>query len=152
MVNITLDIPQLPRFIEALAVAPEAMKTEEIVALTRSTFIAEAEIKSLTPRVTGRLFGAWSSRVDVATATGIVGNTTVYAPVIEFGSRPHDIYPRKAKALYFNGRFAKVVHHPGTQGQHPAERGLRNATFGITEEFRAAVQRVLAGVAGRSAI
>ena len=144
--QITISTPQLPRFIAAMERAPEEVKIETGVALTRSTLIVEAEIKARTPRVTSRLFGAWTSRVDVTAGIGIVGNTTVYAPIVEYGSRPHEIRPKNKKALYFNGRFAKVVHHPGTTGQHPAHRGLQGSTFRITTEFRAAVERVLARV------
>lgn len=44
-----------------------------------------------------------------------------YAIYLEFGTAPHIIRPKNAKALHWksggNDVFAKVVHHPGTQPQ-----------------------------------
>ena len=129
--------------------APADLKVESGIALTRGTLAVEAAIKRDTPRVTGNLFGHWTHSVGVEEGVGIVGNNLLYAPFVEFGTGPHDIRPKKAKALYFNGRFAKVVHHPGTKGQHPAERGLKAATPQVLAEFMAAAQRLLAKMAGK---
>ena len=42
-----------------------------------------------------------------------------YAPYVEYGTRPHVIYPRRARALRFEVRgktvFARYVRHPGTR-------------------------------------
>lgn len=54
---------------------------------------------------------------------GIMGTLTAtasYAAAVEFGTRPHAIRPRRAKALRFLGRggqvvFARSVQHPGTR-------------------------------------
>lgn len=51
-----------------------------------------------------------------------VGTNVVYAPFVEFGTRPHVIRPDTKKALKFTTKggttvFAKVVHHPGTRAQ-----------------------------------
>lgn len=58
-----------------------------------------------------------------------VYNDVSYAPVIEEGSRPHVIRPRRAKALRFRvgGQvvYAKIVHHPGTKAQHVLARAVR---------------------------
>jgi len=50
----------------------------------------------------------------------VVGSPLKYARFVEFGTRPHMIYPRRAKALHFFTRegkevFAKRVRHPGTR-------------------------------------
>lgn len=48
--------------------------------------------------------------------TALVGTNLPYAAIQHFGgkTRPHVIKPVTAKALYFNGRFAKSVSHPGS--------------------------------------
>ena len=49
-----------------------------------------------------------------------------YAPIVEKGSRPHEILPRFAKALAFPWkgamRFFKRVQHPGFPGRRFVER------------------------------
>lgn len=45
-----------------------------------------------------------------------VGTNAVYAPIHQFGGKtpPHKVAAKRAKALRFNGRFAKSVNHPGS--------------------------------------
>src|SRR5436190_1932671 len=38
--------------------------------------------------------------------------------MVEYGTRAHEIVPRTGRALFFDGRFAAHVSHPGTSG-HP---------------------------------
>ena len=150
MLELKLSVAGLERFETALSAAPEMWRIEEVAAITRSAFIAEGAIKTLTPVKTSRLRSAWAT--SVRPGVGVVGNTTVYAPMVEFGTKPHDIEPKKGKALRFKGRggfvFAKIVHHPGTKGQHPAERGLEVAKPRILREFTAAIDRVLNSIKG----
>lgn len=49
--------------------------------------------------------------------TALVGTNLPYAAIHHFGGKtsPHVIKPVTAKALYFNGRFAKSVNHPGSE-------------------------------------
>lgn len=46
----------------------------------------------------------------------VVGTNIIYARIQNQGgvTRPHVIRPKNKKALYFNGRFAKQVNHPGS--------------------------------------
>lgn len=52
---------------------------------------------------------------------GEVYNTSEYGPHVEFGTRPHEIRPKKGKFLSWlkDGKriFAKKVRHPGTKAQ-----------------------------------
>ena len=76
------------------------------------------------PMRTGEL--ARSIRYEVRGDTAIVGPTVPYAPYVEFGTRPHEIRPRRAKALRFVvGKwweprrvvYARRVMHPGFRGR-----------------------------------
>jgi phage gpG-like protein len=43
-----------------------------------------------------------------------VGTNVPYAAAMNNGSKPHEIKAKNKKALFFGGRFAKKVKHPGT--------------------------------------
>ena len=64
-----------------------------------------------------------------------------YAPYVEYGTRPHMIYPRRAQALRFEIRgkivFAKYVRHPGTKPQYVMRRSAEEAL----KEFRRILRR-----------
>jgi phage virion morphogenesis protein len=49
--------------------------------------------------------------------SAIVGSNMVYARIHQEGGRTkaHDIKPRNAKALRFNGICRRLVHHPGSE-------------------------------------
>lgn len=85
----------------------------------------EAQAKVYAPRRTGRMAGSIvATFADDLHAT--IGPGTLYAPYVEYGTRPHVIRPRKpGGVLVFtvNGRkvVARSVHHPGTS-PHPFMR------------------------------
>lgn len=57
----------------------------------------------------------WPDRLEIEyhAAKGQAGAWQIQ----ETGARPHDIKPRRRKALQFAGRFAAVVDHPGVGGR-----------------------------------
>lgn len=77
----------------------------------------------------------------------VVAFAQPYAGFVEFGTRPHMIFPRKAKALRFvvGGRvvFAKHVRHPGTKGAHMVERTLHEEGPRMLALFRREVMRAM---------
>jgi hypothetical protein len=83
--------------------------------------------------------------VDDLTLTLSAGCTEApYAPIVEWGSAPHEIIARNAKALHWTDeagqeRFAKRVFHPGTQGQFI----IQNAMAVKTEDIYAAIDEAL---------
>lgn len=103
----------------------------QLLGLLGLTGVAEA--KKLVHRRTGnlgrtiRLGPIGNDSVEILAG----GTTTVgYAAWVEFGTRPHDIVPKRAKALAWGGKrtlsgrlasgskptmFARRVHHPGTR-------------------------------------
>jgi hypothetical protein len=84
-------------------------------------------------RQTGRLTGSeLHARIDSSDARGAMGalvNDTPYAKFVEYGTRPHRIYPKNGRYLKFNAGtpsvhgfdlssetvFARFVNHPGTK-------------------------------------
>lgn len=62
-------------------------------------------------------------------------NSKRHAAIIEDGSRPHTIRPRRARILAFDvgGRrvFTHIVRHPGTKPQHVIRDTLQQIVRGI---------------------
>lgn len=50
--------------------------------------------------------------------SGVVASNVKYAPGLEEGTKPHDIYPKNKKALAFGKIIRKHVRHPGTRAYH----------------------------------
>jgi hypothetical protein len=73
--------------------------------------------------------------------TGRVISQAPYSAYVEFGTRPHMIFPRRARALRFEvgGRtiFARYVHHPGMRGQFYMRRALQDALAKLSDFLRA---------------
>jgi len=67
------------------------------------------------------------------------GRDVPYARIHEYGgqTKPHDIYPKNAKALHFfmGGKevFAKVVHHPGSK--MPERSYMRSSLADMKQEI-----------------
>lgn len=94
-----------------------------------------ARAKILAPVDTGRLRA--SIRLERRSVLGLrqrwtIGSDVEYAPMVNDGTRPHLIRPRRAQALRFkvDGRtvFARVVRHPGTRARPFLDRALREVT------------------------
>lgn len=117
---------QLEARLRAVQKSPKQM-------LGRLGLRAVREQKRLVPRKTGNL-GRTIHLERVTTTSATTVASAKYAAAVEYGTRPHEIRPKKAKALRFpaagsaltlGGRvkaggkyaFAKVVKHPGTKAQ-----------------------------------
>jgi hypothetical protein len=70
----------------------------------------------------------WAAAAGAACASSRVGSSMhvvndlveaehPLAPIIEFGSKPHEIGPNAKSALKFGSVFASVVEHPGTRAR-----------------------------------
>ena len=90
----------------------------------------EVYTKSTAPVRTGAYRDSIVCTVDDLTLTLSAGCTEApYAPIVEYGSAPHEIVAKNAKALHWTDeaakeRFAKRVYHPGTQGQFIIENAM----------------------------
>jgi HK97 gp10 family phage protein len=104
--------------------------------LTRETYEKAVQYA---PERTG--FLRRNIRMSVEGLTGRVISQAPYSAYVEFGTRPHMIFPRRARALRFEvgGRtvFARYVHHPGTRGQFFMRRALQDALNRLSDFFRA---------------
>lgn len=102
--------------------------------LRAGTAVLLAEVKQRIPTDTGQL--AASARITTRARNGEVsasvkvGNFVAwYANMVEFGTRPHKIKPKRdGGVMRFGGMVAREVDHPGTEAQ-PFMRPSIDAKF-----------------------
>jgi len=110
-IEIKTSGPDLEQVAEKLA-GPVKQKFIELLA-----DVTYATMRELAPVRSG--FMRESIRKFIGEGEASVGPTAPYALFVEFGTRPHMIYPVNASCLSFfaGGRmvFTKYVSHPGTK-------------------------------------
>lgn len=104
-----------------------------------------AQASRLAPRVTGRLAGSIRAQPVMSLRGPMwrVESTVPYAPFVEEDTRPHVIRPRRPGGVLrfkVGGRtvYARIVHHPGTTGQHFLARATRQV--GISNGYNVRLQ------------
>ena len=106
---------------------PEELKN----LVNTAAFAVDREVKEASPVITGNLQGATSidNLSDYEKRIFVDEGIAPYAIYVIKGTRPHDIYPVNAKALYWPGADhpVKVVHHPGTEANDYFTTGVENA-------------------------
>lgn len=106
---------------------PEELKN----LVNTAAFAVDREVKEASPVITGNLQGATSidNLSDYEKRIFVDEGIAPYAIYVIKGTRPHDIYPVNAKALYWPGADhpVKVVHHPGTEANDYFSTGVENA-------------------------
>lgn len=106
----------------ARMLAAKAVKVE-----TRAKEIITAEGLVDTGRYRSSI--AWRLDQDGLGVYAEIGSAVPYAGLIERGTRPHIIRPRRKRALSWPDAEhpVAVVHHPGTRARHVLRRALRAA-------------------------
>ena len=109
----------------------------KLIKVAEIPFIAERNIKAECPVGKSGLLRFSVHTEDINENVSIVGTKIEYAPHVEFGTVPHVILPKNAKALRFKGKggkyvFAKRVNHPGTEPNPFFERGVERTIREVT--------------------
>lgn len=127
-----LGIGQLQTRLRAIRPSMEMNRTIALAVLASQK--REAPVRTGNLRRSIRLGAVnQSSAYTVASAN--------YAAPVEYGTRPHEIRPRRRKALRWQAgdggvRFARVVRHPGTRANPFMRRGAEMAGLGnIVREY-----------------
>lgn len=68
-------------------------------------------------RISTRSRGTVVSAKVIAGGKTKSGADTFYAHMVEGGTKPHDIKPRRHKSLFFAGLMRDIVKHPGAKAQ-----------------------------------
>lgn len=95
--------------------------------LLRSGYAASATKDNYAP------VGKTRRKITPRRGTAVAAFSAFYAPFLEAGARRHVIKPKRKKYLYFNGRFARRVSHPGVQGRHMMSQAYAASTGAITD-------------------
>jgi hypothetical protein len=107
--------------------------------LLRSGYAASATKDNYAP------VGKTRRKITPRRGTAVAAFSAFYAPFLESGARRHVIKPRRRKYLYFNGRFARRVKHPGVQGRHIMSQAYaasqREINEAITVQLRKELER-----------
>ena len=119
----TKELQGLSELLADLKTLPDRIEKNVIrTALRRGVTEFGREVGSRMPLRTGRLartvkMKSWKQDGKPVVTLMSGGGRAFYAHIVEAGSKPHIIKPRRAKFLFFGGSAKKVVNHPGTRGK-----------------------------------
>ena len=140
-INITFDADQL---LNATKKEPMIALQEINNAIKKSALKVQSLSQRSAPVNTGALRQSIQSRFEPL--RGIVGVNAKYALYVHEGTRPHDIFPVRKRALA-NVRkgqfFGRHVKHPGTKANPFMKRSVDQAMPQITNYFKQALSNIL---------
>ena len=115
---IKIDSSDLNKFSVILRELPDEIKNDVRKVVKNSAFNIERNAKSSVNVKTGHLIRSISTKMGDMEATIHTSNLK-YAPMVEFGTRPHIIRAKNKKALYWKGAThpVKQVNHPGSKAK-----------------------------------
>ena len=115
---IKIDSSDLNKFSVMLRELPDEIKNDVRKVVKNSAFNIERNAKSSASVKTGHLRRSISTKMGDMEATIHTSNLK-YAPMVEFGTRPHIIRAKNKKALYWKGAThpVKQVNHPGSKAK-----------------------------------
>lgn len=147
MPEIRVEIPDLPRLVDALKKWPDIAAPILDKAIKKSIYDVQARTIMETPIKTGRLRGSFQTAFSPL--VGILRPTVEYAVHVHQGTRAHVIRPSTAKALYWPGAAhpVRVVNHPGTRPNPFMQRGLSSAQQTVMQNFTNALNEITRRVA-----
>jgi HK97 gp10 family phage protein len=115
---IKIDSTDLNKFSVILRELPDEIKNDVRKVVKNSAFNIERNAKSSASVKTGHLKRSISTKMGDMEAIIHTSNLK-YAPMVEFGTRPHIIRAKNKKALYWKGAShpVKQVSHPGSKAK-----------------------------------
>ena len=115
---IKIDSTDLNKFSVILRELPDEIKNDVRKVVKNSAFNIERNAKSSVNVNTGHLRRSISTKMGDMEAIIHTSNLK-YAPMVEFGTRPHIIRAKNKKALYWKGAShpVKQVNHPGSKAK-----------------------------------
>lgn len=144
---------ELQRALAQLPAKLEARVSRQ--ALRAGAKIIEQEAKARVPVNEGKLRA--SIRVSTGIRNGVVNaqvkaggrkkGDPFYAHFVEFGTKPHEIKPRRFKSLFIAGLMRKIVQHPGAKAKpfmKPAfDAKAQEAVGAVTDYIRKRLARLV---------
>ncbi len=148
----TITIPNLQALVQALQNYPEITQPRFASAFMNSKAALINHTKDNTPYKTGFL-GNPANWTGVLTPMSLAWSPNAkYAPYVEFGTAPHDIWPVNKKALFWPGAANpyKHVHHPGTKPNDFMGRIADAATPDILKAWQQALSLITGDIAAQA--
>jgi hypothetical protein len=142
-VEFKVTIQGLPELVSRFQQAPSIVAPILQRALSASgAILAKHTIKGVVPWRTG--FLTQSFRAEMSGLVLRWFPTASYAPFVEFGTKPHQIFPKDKKALYWPGAAhpVRMVNHPGTKPNDFMGRIVQESQEEINQQFGAALQQI----------
>lgn len=104
--------------------------------------LAKYTTRGIVPFITGNLLQSF--RLETGALFARWYPTASYADSVYYGTRPHDIFPVNAKALFWPGAShpVKVVHHPGSKANPFMDRIASTAQPEINDFFQQAIEKI----------
>jgi len=146
--DFTITISGLAALTAAFQNSPQAALPFLQRALAASSAVlAKNTTRATVPWRTGFLTQTFKAQMEGLTLRWFP--TASYAPYVEFGTAPHIIEPKDAKALYWSGAQhpVKIVHHPGTKANPYMERIVAASEAEINEQFSSALEQITQAIA-----
>ena len=115
---IKIDSSALNKFSVEVGKLSDEIKDDVRKVVKNSAFNIERNAKSSASVKTGHLRRSISTKMGDMEATIHTSNLK-YAPMVEFGTRPHIIRAKNKKALYWKGAKHPIrrVNHPGSKAK-----------------------------------
>ncbi len=152
MAQFAITIPNLPTLQEAMAnYSSIATPIVQKAVIASQAILAKFTNPSTVPVRTGYLVQNWAFEIGNLQARWYPRAS--YAPYVEFGTDPHDIWPVNKQALYWEGARVPVRHvnHPGTKANPFMERIVAAAQPEITSLFETAMTQILDAIGNQAA-
>lgn len=152
MAEISLKIEGMDKLKEIFQRFPQIAAQEYDTALDRSAKKIEGDAVRKAP--VNKSFGGGTLRQSIGSRKSgplayTVAATAAYATYVNFGTRPHVIRAKNAKALA-NTRtgqfFGKTVNHPGTRAQPFFSDAVKDGEPFINKELSRAISNVISRV------
>lgn len=119
-------LERMPKVAKEAIQAAMAAQADEIIAMMKSLApVDDGDLRDSIgwtfgkkPRYAQAMATMKASMAGDLTITIYAGNSKVrYAHLVEFGTKPHSIEPKNAKALGPGGKYGVHVDHPGSKAQ-----------------------------------
>lgn len=100
--------------------------------------------------VTARMAATQAGFASISGRRAVIGTDLNYAPIVVFGSKPHTIYPKTRKALFWKGAAHPVfsVRHPGTRPNPFVQEGTEASVTEVSNIFAGGVTATINGNPG----
>lgn len=153
MPSFNVEFRGADKIAQALIRAPQIVEPilqRAIEASAASVFVPSQQA-GIVPIKTGFLkksFSKISGRLFAKIGPGMVYPVNYAIPVHE-GSRPHTIFPKNKKALFWKGAAhpMKSVNHPGTKANPFMPRILEASKGAVTAHFKRATELITEAIA-----